>query len=74
MHICLSNRIADGTQVDTASMFDRFYKQDRSRTDTSGAGLGLAIAKRITELHGGSISASQTGSTITVTVTLRSEN
>ena len=71
MHICLSNRIADGTQVDTASMFDRFYKQDRSRTDTSGAGLGLAIAKRITELHGGSISASQTGSTITVTVTLR---
>ncbi len=74
MHICLSNIIADGTQVDTASIFDRFYKQDRSRTDTSGAGLGLAIAKRITELHGGSISASQTGSTITVTVTLRSEN
>ena len=71
MQICLSNLIAGGAQVDTASMFDRFYKQDRSRTDTSGAGLGLAIAKRITELHGGSISAQQTGASITVTVTLR---
>ena len=71
MNICLSNIIADAGQVDTVSMFDRFYKQDRSRTDTSGAGLGLAIAKRITELHGGSISANQTGAEITVTVTLR---
>ena len=71
IQICLSNMIAGGAQVDTASMFDRFYKQDRSRTDTSGAGLGLAIAKRITELHGGSISAQQTGASITVTVTLR---
>jgi signal transduction histidine kinase len=71
MQICLSNTVAGGAQVDTASMFDRFYKQDRSRTDTSGAGLGLAIAKRITELHGGSISAQQTGASITVTVTLR---
>ena len=71
MNICLSNIIADAGQVDTVSMFDRFYKQDRSRTDTTGAGLGLAIAKRITELHGGSISANQTGAEITVTVTLR---
>ena len=71
INIRLSNIIADAGQVDTVSMFDRFYKQDRSRTDTSGAGLGLAIAKRITELHGGSISANQTGAEITVTVTLR---
>ena len=71
IYIRLSNIIADAGQVDTVSMFDRFYKQDRSRTDTSGAGLGLAIAKRITELHGGSISANQTGAEITVTVTLR---
>ena len=70
INICLSNRIADGRQVDTTSMFDRFYKDDRSRSDTSGAGLGLAIAKRIVELHGGSISAAADSGMITFTVTL----
>lgn len=71
--ISLSNRIAQGTAVDTASMFDRFYKEDRSRSDTSGAGLGLAIAKRIVELHGGSISANVQGEQITVQVTLSND-
>lgn len=68
--ITLSNYVADGRQVDTSRMFDRFYKQDLSRTDQTGAGLGLAIAGRIVELHGGSISASQTGNIITMTVIL----
>ena len=70
MQITLSNRIADGETVDTASMFDRFYKQDRSRTDSSGAGLGLAIAKRIVELHGGSIGAQTADGEITVMIKL----
>ena len=70
MQITLSNRLADGETVDTASMFDRFYKQDRSRTDSSGAGLGLAIAKRIVELHGGSIGAQTADGEITVMIKL----
>lgn len=42
---------------DRAHLFDRFYRAEQSRTrEKGGAGLGLAIAKKIVDAHRGSIS------------------
>lgn len=40
-------------------VFDRFYKADRSRSQ-SGSGLGLSIVKAIIERHGGTVSVRST--------------
>jgi signal transduction histidine kinase len=41
---------------DQQHIFDRFYRADRARSrNRRGAGLGLAIARWITDMHGGNI-------------------
>ncbi len=42
-------------QKDLSYVFDRFYKAEHSRNDSSSSGLGLPIAKLIIEEHMGSI-------------------
>lgn len=58
-----------------ASLFDKFYRVDQSRSsDTGGTGLGLAIAKEIVTLHGGAISASSKNHVVTFTISLPLSN
>jgi len=68
--ILLSNSFSGNAEIDTETIFDRFFRSDTARSDTGNAGLGLAIAKRIIVLHGGNIAAKVDGNTITITVTL----
>ena len=52
-------------------LFEQFFRLDSSRSSSSGgAGLGLAIAKEITELHGGTITAESRDNLIRFTVRL----
>lgn len=53
-------------------LFERFYRGDESRTHAhkKGYGLGLAIAKKITDIHHGSIQVHSTDKEITFTVLL----
>lgn len=58
---------------DLEHIFERFYRSDKSRVlNTGGYGLGLAIARSITDAHQGKIAAaSSTGEGTTFTVSFR---
>jgi len=58
--------------ADLPQLFERFWRGDPSRSRrTGGAGLGLAIARRIVEAHRGRINAEKTpGGGLTLTVWL----
>ena len=56
-------------------IFDKFYRLDSSRqSSTGGAGLGLAIARQIVELHDGTIEAVCNGGIMEFRIMLPLEN
>lgn len=52
------NTTAHISQEDTAHLFERFYRSDKSRnSDTGGYGIGLSIASAVVTAHKGKITA-----------------
>jgi len=52
-------------------IFDRFYRVDKNRTDRAHSGLGLSIAKKVVNDHGGELTykaATPHGSVFTITL------
>ena len=59
-------------KIDTDRIFDRFYRDDPSRSK-GGAGLGLYICKSFVEMMEGSITAEQTGREFAITICFEAE-
>ena len=60
--ITIRNEGLEIPEGELANIFQKFYRLDAARSSrTGGAGLGLAIAKEIVEIHGGTIRAESNG-------------
>lgn len=64
--ICFSNHAEKLDEIQVGRLFDRFYTVETASSDSTG--LGLSIARALTEQMGGSISAQYTDGIITVKV------
>ena len=68
--ITFSNTASELSSVDVGKLFDRFYTVDSARKST---GLGLSIAKLLTERMGGCISADYKGNTLSITLSFKGD-
>ncbi len=70
-HLSVFNKGEPISEKSLERLFDRFYREDSSRTrETGGSGIGLSIARSIVTAHKGSISAKNTDGGILFTAIL----
>lgn len=78
VHVGVSDTGEGIPPEDLPMIFERFYRVDKSRTRaTGGSGLGLTIAKRLIEAHGGTITVKSEvgkGSTFTFSLPVSHKN
>lgn len=70
--VCFSNHADKLDEIQVGRLFDRFYTVETASSDATG--LGLSIARALTEQMGGSISAQYTNGIITVKVSFPENN
>lgn len=67
IHVEIEDNGKGISQRDLPYIFDRFYRTDASRnSNQGGSGIGLAIVKKIIEVHGGKIWATSKENTGTI--------
>jgi signal transduction histidine kinase len=75
INITISNYINDGEDINIDKIFNRFYKEDKSRnTNKGGSGLGLSIVKSILDIHKHDITVEKNNNQISFKITIKKNN
>lgn len=69
LSVAVSNHGRDIPKDCIAHIFNKFYQADESHS-SEGNGIGLAVVKKVCELHGGTVSVESGNGTTTFTVSL----
>ena len=68
--LSVANPSATIAPEDLTHLFERFYRTDKARSQNGSYGLGLSIAQKIVDEHGGNIWVSSTDDITTFFVSL----
>ena len=69
IRVDVRNTGSEISEEDQKKIWNKFYQADESHT-TEGNGVGLAIVRRIVELHDGNVSVESRDGSVTFTVIL----